>query len=410
MIPRSLVVACLLAGTLSGEELAIGERAYIASKIYALVQQNFAHWEAVPNLDWDAAYREYLDRALASADRRAFDFATMELVARLQNGHTSFYDDWLYRQDGAALGFRLVYMGEKWVVKRSDIPALRSGDVLSAIDGVPIEQYYQQQRKYIWASNEQSSRSRFSAVSVWFPQRFKVTLDNGDAIAIERGTLRGRIGSQTTTQAKSEGRWLEGDRAAYIRIPSFGQPGYEASAIELVGKFKGASSIVIDVRGNGGGSTPTGLIEALMDKPYRSWREATAIQISAFHAQGLPPSTFSWQSESSPAGKAAYHGRVLILIDRECGSACEDFVMPFKDNRRATIVGETTVGSSGQPRFVDFGNGMSFRVGAKREFFPDGAQFEGVGVAPDLPVAWRTDELRNGEDPVLKMARELALR
>lgn len=389
-----------------GEDLALTERAYIASKIYASVQQSFAHWEAAPGLDWDAAYREYLVRVLASPDRRAFDLSTMELVAKLHNGHTSFYDDWLYRQDGGPLGFRLIYLDGKWVVRSSDTPGLRPGDVVLEMDGKPIEQWYQEQRKYIWASNEQSSRSRFSATGVWFPRRFGLALSNRQTVSILRETTRANSGNPQ----RSEGRWLDEERVAYIRIPSFGQPHYEERAIELVREFKNAASMIVDVRGNGGGSTPGGLLNALMNKPYRGWRESTPIQIAVFQAQGLPPSTFSWLSESSPAGKAAYPGRVFILVDRECGSACEDFVMPFKDNGRATLVGETTVGSSGQPLFMDFGNGMSFRVGAKRERFPDGSPFEGVGIAPDVRIEWTADDLRIGDDPVLKKARELARR
>lgn len=46
----------------------------------------------LPDLDLDIPYRSYLDKALANDDRRQFDFATMEFVARLHNGHTLFSD------------------------------------------------------------------------------------------------------------------------------------------------------------------------------------------------------------------------------------------------------------------------------------------------------------------------------
>ncbi len=43
--------------------------------------------------------------------------------------------------------------------------------------------------------------------------------------------------------------------------------------------------------------------------------------------------------------EAVYSGELFILTDGDCTSACEDFVMPFKDNGRAKIVGGTTVGA-----------------------------------------------------------------
>ncbi|MEL7434724.1 MAG: S41 family peptidase [Chloroflexota bacterium] len=51
-----------------------------------------------------------------------------------------------------------------------------------------------------------------------------------------------------------------------------------------------------------------------------------------------------------------YTGRILMLIGIEIGSAGEDFVIPFKSSGRATLIGENTLGSTGQPyhyRLID---------------------------------------------------------
>ncbi len=60
--------------------------------------------------------------------------------------------------------------------------------------------------------------------------------------------------------------------------------------------------------------------------------------------------------------------------------------MPFKDNGRAILIGSTTAGSTGQPYNKSFGYGMGVAIGTKREYFPDGSQFEGVGIEPDIRV------------------------
>ena len=82
--------------------------------------------------------------------------------------------------------------------------------------------------------------------------------------------------------------------------------------------------------------------------------------------------------------------------------------MPFKDNGRATLIGEATEGSSGQPYFLKLDNGMSLMVGAARHSFPDGSPFEGVGIKPTIPIEPRLIDLRDGNDPVLQQAREVA--
>ena len=99
---------------------------------------------------------------------------------------------------------------------------------------------------------------------------------------------------------------------------------------------------------------------------------------------------------------------MILLTDGGCFSACEDFLVPFHDNKRGTLIGETTGGSSGQPFFYKFGNRMSFRISTKREFFPDGSPFEGVGIRPNIEVAPTVADLAAGRDPVLAKALEVA--
>jgi carboxyl-terminal processing protease len=78
--------------------------------------------------------------------------------------------------------------------------------------------------------------------------------------------------------------------------------------------------------------------------------------------------------------------------------------LPFKDNGRATIVGQNTYGSTGQPFILPLGDGMTVSIGAKREYFPDGRPFEGIGIAPDIQVETSLQDLRAGKDPELQAA------
>jgi carboxyl-terminal processing protease len=112
-----------------------------------------------------------------------------------------------------------------------------------------------------------------------------------------------------------------------------------------------------------------------------------------------------WRGSTSEPAADAYQGRLAILADGGCFSACEDFVMPFKDNGRAIVVGETTGGSTGQPYVVELGDGMQAIVGSKREMLPDGSRFEGVGIRPDVEISPTVEDLRAGRDVELEAAR-----
>jgi carboxyl-terminal processing protease len=193
---------------------------------------------------------------------------------------------------------------------------------------------------------------------------------------------------------------------AYIRVPSFGDTVYEKTAIDLVRQYAKAPTLVVDVRGNGGGTTPQQLIAALMNRPWRTWQEVIP-QLGASGSQAVPPTSTVRESRPQSPTPDAYAGRMFLLVDRFCGSACEDFVMPFKDTGRGVLVGETTQGSSGNPYRADVGHGISVAVGARRYRFPDGSPFEGVGIAPDVPVERRVTDIVAGRDAVLKRVQGL---
>lgn len=100
-----LLLAPLCPAQQAEDRVALRDRMWMASKIYATILQYFGHWQAVPDLKLDVVYRRYLDQAVASDDRFAFDLATMEFMAHLRNGHSDFGDPWLWKAHGQPLGF-----------------------------------------------------------------------------------------------------------------------------------------------------------------------------------------------------------------------------------------------------------------------------------------------------------------
>jgi C-terminal processing protease CtpA/Prc len=188
----------------------------------------------------------------------------------------------------------------------------------------------------------------------------------------------------------------------------------------------------IDVRGNGGGNTPGKLIDALIMQPYRDWTIASAMSVGMLKVYGSfsettnkndDPGTYGfenglktyfnrpmmyWPGSIHNPAHPICKGRLIVLTDRDCASACEDFVMPMKASHRATIVGDFTFGSSGQPITRRISKDISFRVSAKRMFFGDGSPFEGIGIEPDIKVMPTLEQIRNRVDPVLAKALTLA--
>jgi carboxyl-terminal processing protease len=426
-------IALLLTGPTAGavaqtpDTLPAAERIWIAAKILEGVRTHFAHWEAVPDLDLDAAFRDYAAQIAATSDRRAFDLATMEFLAKLRNGHTGFFDQRLRETDAGPLGFTLTRIEGTWVVRESRLDGLEPGDAVRTINRRPVSGLLADLLPYVSASSEAAAVRRVWYQTWLWPRRLRLGLAEGRLVEV----LRGEQELRPVKSRAYEEEVLEGG-IAFLRIPHFETPAMEDTAIAFLEAHADAPALVIDVRRNGGGTTPTRLTRALMDRPWRGFATSTAFDIglySAYHGiyESYPPSAFDdytrgyveafsefdrprlvFPAIEERPDRPVYDGPVWILTDDGCVSACEDFVLPFKTSGRARILGTPTSGSTGQPWLWSFGNGMSVRVSARRAYFPDGSQFEGVGIVPDEEIPPTIESLREETDPVLARALEEA--
>ena len=387
------------------DRVALRERMWMASKIYATILQYFGHWQAVPDLNLDAAYRQYLDQVAATDDRLTFDLATMELMARLRNGHSDFGDGWLGKNHGQPVGFWLDLTAGKWIVRDPALEGLEAGQAVTAIDGHATDKFVSDRIKYIAASDDRARQAKVFFSGFLWPKSFTLTFEDGRTLTVNR------LEPKWKARPRQQQAPPLPDGVGYHRIPSFGDPKNEDAAIQFLRANASAKLVIFDVRGNGGGSSPEQLLRAVIDRPYRGWMTASAMSFGLFatyselYRSVIPKDAdarlrgylqgFSEHFERpyflTPGAlkqpeNPIYRGPIFILQDRHCASACEDFVMPLKTSRRATLFGERTFGSSGQPYLVNFENGMRFRVSTKRMYLPDGSEFEGVGIQPDVEV------------------------
>jgi carboxyl-terminal processing protease len=382
------------------------DRVLTATKIY---QQITTFYPELSPKQFDQDYGAYVGQILGpSDDRRNFDLASMALVATLHDGHTWFFDQWFDKQYGQPVGFAAYPIGGRWVVMHSGISALRVGDVIEAIDSTPTQQYFERSRKYISASSDRDAGVSFFDTPALFPERFTLTLDGNRRVTIDRAQDK-----KEELPIKTEGRLLANGAIAYIRVPMFRGITTQAQALDYLKQFHEAKAVILDVRGNPGLGDGVVLQRSLMDKSYPMWIEHTEVKggvLLRHHGGAYPESVQLTTSDATirPAD-TVYTGRLILLIDRGCVCACEDFVMPFKFSKRAQLVGETTAGSYSSTNFTQFENGMMLNIASVRHTFPDGSRFEGVGIAPDIESQPTIEDLKAGKDVVLERAVAIAM-
>jgi hypothetical protein len=203
---------------------------------------------------------------------------------------------------------------------------------------------------------------------------------------------------------------------AYLRLKSFNgygaAPGFESglTALEeaLDAIFADApswSALVIDVRINGGGEDPYGLAIA-------SRLTASSYLAYAKQARSDPRDAARWTSPQPsvvrPSSRPSFHGAVVELIGIHSVSAAETFTQALlKRTPKVIRVGENTQGVFSDVLGRRLPNGWRFGLPNER-FVTDGRSYDGVGIAPDVPVpVFPRADLEAGRDGALETALAL---
>jgi C-terminal processing protease CtpA/Prc len=204
-------------------------------------------------------------------------------------------------------------------------------------------------------------------------------------------------------------RLLKGD-IAYLSLDEFADDRAVKAFERAWPQIRQARGLIFDVRRNGGGSSRPGqiILSYLSQQPISGAHSTTRIYSPAAHANG--ETWMSWRSlpdTDEPFEQphtVHFDGPVAVLIGPRTFSAAEDFAMMFDAMQRGVLVGETTGGSTGSPLQFELPGGGNARICAKRDVYPDGREFVGKGIAPDIAVTPTVADIRAGRDPVLERA------
>jgi hypothetical protein len=168
----------------------------------------------------------------------------------------------------------------------------------------------------------------------------------------------------------------------YVRIQQFFwtekvTPGVIDSAARFLA---GGSAVIIDLRGNGGGSA-----EAVQRMISYMMPEKSTLLMTFFDGRtGKSEVSNSIAKLPSPrmTGRPIY-----VLTDRGSASASEEFAYHIQQFKLGTLIGETTAGAAHNNVLLPLPEGFVASVSYGRPIHPvSKANWEGVGVAPDKRV------------------------
>ncbi|HEX8252856.1 MAG TPA: S41 family peptidase [Thermoanaerobaculia bacterium] len=382
------------------------------SRVWSEVRFNFANFDLVPDVDWDALYLAAIPRVRATKSTLEYYQVLTELVAKLRDGHTGVAPP----QDQWDRVWAMPPTRQQWVGGRmlftdaTPAAGVRAGDEILAIDGQPWLQYAASRViPYLSASTSQDLENRigFSLLAGQAGTKINVTVRDAKGAVSNVQLEREPRGKRTLApRAPFELRMLPGN-IAYVALNDFST---DAAADEYDRRFDEiakASAIIIDLRRNGGGNTNVGyrVLSTLIDKRFQTTKAQKIVYRPTDRARSIAQGAEFEEGSISPDPKGRHYTKpVAVLIGAATYSAAEDFGVAWKLSKRGPAIGTATGGSTGQPLLIKLPGGGSFRICTKRDRFATGEEFVGVGIQPDIEVRTTVEDVQAGRDAVLERA------
>ncbi|MCX7000397.1 MAG: S41 family peptidase [Candidatus Sumerlaeota bacterium] len=398
------------------ENISEDEKVAGLSIFWSEVKYNFVYFDHVPELDWDQLYLTYLPKVRYTKNTLEFYHVLEEMCAKLKDSHTNVYfPKELHQTVYSHPPMWAALIEDKVIIVDVRSDSLRNKGIepgleIISIDGLPVRQYAEQfVAPYLSSSTKQDLDVRTYTYSLLSGPKDK-------AVDLELMDDKGNISKKSIPRSgyndvKSPAPFkfkVLDSNIGYVALRSFEDETVVKSFDKSFDAIVRTDALILDVRENGGGDSGIGwnILGYLTEKTFKTSRWRGRDYLPVWRA--WEGTEFVWDGEPArerkPNGKRLYAKPVVVLTSGETFSAGEDFCVVFDYMKRGKIIGEPTAGSTGQPLSFDLPGGGSARVCVKRDSYPDGREFVGIGIKPDILARPTVADVRAGKDTVLETA------
>ncbi|MFN7934276.1 MAG: S41 family peptidase [Bryobacteraceae bacterium] len=394
-------------------EISEAERIAGLSKFWSEVKHNFGYPEKLVTIGWDRLYLEWIPKVQATRTTSDYYRQLMQLCARLQDGHTNVYPP------ADPSGFdkpplRTALIGGRvWIVDifapALETQGLRKGMEILRVNGEPAIAYGRREYEpYQSAATPADLNVRvFTYAFLRGPRSQPVRLTVRDAAGAESDFTVPRTGYSGVRSNPAFSLQMLPGGIALVTLNSFEDMATARRLVEAFPTIRQTKGVILDIRGNGGGSSGVGfeILRRFLRKPAKSSRQVMRRYNPTDRARGsLLEFTELRATEIQPFQGDRFEGPVAVLAGAATYSAAEDFLVAWKDSNRGPVIGSASGGSTGQPLFFKLPGGGSARVCTKKDTYPDGREWVGHGIPPDIAIEQDPQDLQAGRDTVLERA------
>jgi hypothetical protein len=188
------------------------------------------------------------------------------------------------------------------------------------------------------------------------------------------------------------------DQIGYIYYPGFGIDITDQQLADIFGEMSQTKGLILDVRNNTGGKSNN--VNQLAGRfiSAKTLVKYELIKKGPGHDDFFEAVPYYVESSGQ-----YYKNRVVVLTNRACYSACNDFVMYMSFLPNVTLMGDQTGGGGSLPHNYILANGWNLQFSATLTLSPAKTNIEN-GVAPDINILITPQDEISGKDPILEKA------
>ncbi len=362
-------------------------------------------------IDWKAARNKHEPLILAAKTDDEYWELLDKMTGELKDSHTRVHSpkqaEAQRENQAPGLGIGLVEIAGALILTSvhpdSDAywAGARAGMTIKTIDGEPAIGRYQ---RFLNASRDSSTpwarargaQRKITSGDVDTKSDMTFVRGDGSEIAITQKRRVFRSPPEFTQRVLPSG-------FGYVRFSGF-VPQFESQVLAAVDKMKDAPGMVVDLRGNGGGSGD--MARTLVTKFLSDTQKAGRVLTRT----GKPISIFfvdliKTEPEFKGDKAKAYTKPLVILTNESSASASEIFTGALQELGRATVIGRRSCGCLlGYLGYADLPGGGVLAYSEMGFVSPKGIRVEGEGIPPDVEVPLTTSDIVANRDRTLELA------
>ena len=404
------------------------KRIYDLSLIWKEMQYNFVYSEIFQQTNIDSLYLDYLPKVEQATSLYEYFRVLSSFMAHFNEGHTRIYST---ERPDTKPPLDVIGFGEKIIVSniaKSVAEKIPIGSEILKVDDIPTVEFLKDSiYPYIaatnphWKFNKSIDEMFYGKPNTLVKITVKTSKGEVNEIEMTRGAKEELV--DTTTTLPINIKIIEGD-IGYIHLASCltnNISTINSIFFNWMPQLRNCKSLIIDVRGNRGGSTnawmmiaaslsesinPQGTFFSRRHVPiYKVWGETYSPYEGYYSGTAMEELERNSATNNFP-DSLKLRQPLIVLSDHFSGSATEHFLALMKETGRATIIGEPSVGVLTEPMFVSLSNDLAVMIAIKKYINPDGIDWNATGVLPDIEEKRDFEAYLKGKDNVLERAIE----